>query len=276
MRALIWLPLYLPSTAGLAVPTACRLGRAAVSDLRKHGFVVVDGFAPASTVSALNKDIASLHTDGRFAVAGVGEASTNRVDNTVRICEQCFVYPRGKQRGFGDAGSREQLYGIVEGLREELHADGGIPLDGLLTEGLLAYYPNGGYYKRHVDAAPGTASELRAWSYLLYLNDGWQEADGGKLRIFTDGGGEEAPPGAPASFVDVSPRAGTLVLFDSSRVPHEVLETSSPRRALVGWYSRQLEGSGERRSLIAKLGAAVAVGTAVRLGQGLFKGDSGK
>ena len=39
--------------------------------------------------------------------------------------------------------------------------------------------------------------------------------------------------GAPPSFVDVSPRAGTLVVFDSSRVPHEVLETTSPRRAVV-------------------------------------------
>eukprot|EP00966_Prymnesium_polylepis_P084223 1949432-Prymnesium_polylepis.1 len=48
-------------------------------------------------------------------------------------------------------------------------------------------------------------------SYLLYLNEDWCPADGGCLRIFTDGGLEQAPAGAPPSFVDVEPRGGTLV-----------------------------------------------------------------
>ena len=56
-------------------------------------------------------------------------------------------------------------------------------LEPLLTEGLYAYYPNGGFYKRHVDAAAGEKSTgLRAWSYLIYLNQNWREGDGGELR----------------------------------------------------------------------------------------------
>ena len=63
-------------------------------------------------------------------------------------------------------------------------------------------YPNGGYYRRHLDALPGTPQALRKFSFLLYLNEGWQASDGGCLRIHTDGGGECAPPGAAPSFVD--------------------------------------------------------------------------
>ena len=40
------------------------------------------------------------------------------------------------------------------------------------------------------------------------------------------------------TFVDVDPLGGTLVLFKSEMVPHEVLNTNSERFALVGWYNR--------------------------------------
>ena len=59
--------------------------------------------------------------------------------------------------------------------------------------------------------------------------EGWTEDDGGCLRLYTDGGGEEAPAGAAPSYVDVEPKAGTLVVFRSDLVPHEVLDTTAPR-----------------------------------------------
>lgn len=50
--------------------------------------------------------------------------------------------------------------------------------------------------------------------------------DGGALRIFSP---EE-------SFVDISPSRGTLVVFRSDSVPHEVLESHRARLAVVGWF----------------------------------------
>ena len=38
----------------------------------------------------------------------------------------------------------------------------------------------------------------------------------------------------------VSPEGGTLVLFDSVAVPHEVLTTRSERYAVNGWFHEQL------------------------------------
>jgi len=37
-----------------------------------------------------------------------------------------------------------------------------------------------------------------------------------------DSGGDELPEGEEPTFLDIEPKAGTLVLFKSEKVPHEV------------------------------------------------------
>ena len=199
--------LALTPTLGLSL--ALSLSRSTTQHLQQHGYAVVPNFVAPQTVEALKRDVSQLHAEGRFATAGVGESGTNRVETTVRKCQQCFIFPQFKYKSGGDEAARATLYGALESLRDDLQTHCGVPLDGLLTEGLYATYPNGGFYRRHVDAVEGTASRQRQWSYLLYLNTDWKEADGGCLRIHTDGGGELAPPGAAPSYVDVEPRAGT-------------------------------------------------------------------
>jgi len=50
-----------------------------------------------------------------------------------------------------------------------------------------------------------------------------------------DSGGDELPPGEEPNFFDVNPEGGTLVLFESDAIPHEVLDTQQERMAVVGW-----------------------------------------
>ena len=222
------------------------------------GFAVIPNFLSASDVALLKRDVADLKSEGRFAVAGVGDSSTNRVANEVRVCEQCFVFPQMKHGAGGFQEGRKALYATLDRLQQQLTATTGQALDGLLTEGLYAAYPSGGFYRRHIDSMPGTPQEIRKFSYLLYCNEDWQPSDGGCLRIHTDGGGELAPPGAAPSFVDVEPRAGTLVVFKSD-VPHEVLDTSAPRLAVAGWFNSPPEGSSNRRMLITGLAGLVGL-----------------
>eukprot|EP00565_Helicotheca_tamesis_P006383 CAMPEP_0185730718 /NCGR_PEP_ID=MMETSP1171-20130828/10775_1 /TAXON_ID=374046 /ORGANISM="Helicotheca tamensis, Strain CCMP826" /LENGTH=156 /DNA_ID=CAMNT_0028399831 /DNA_START=477 /DNA_END=947 /DNA_ORIENTATION=+ len=113
-----------------------------------------------------------------------------------------------------------------------------VALDEKLSELLYAYYPLGGFYKRHVDAVQGSASVLRCFSLLLYLNEEWGEEDGGQLRIHLDGGGDEAPPNTSPNYFDVQPQGGTLVLFKSDAIPHEVLNTNKERMVVIGWFNR--------------------------------------
>jgi Rps23 Pro-64 3,4-dihydroxylase Tpa1-like proline 4-hydroxylase len=132
----------------------------------------------------------------------------------------------------------------------------------------LLYKP-GSYYKRHVDTIKKSATTTnasvhddddnddtryeRAVSIILYLgsnNDAsdelrpcWDpERDGGALRVH---GREFASlTGSPVKvfahdgevFSDIAPLAGSMLLFDSKKVPHEVMETRRNRVCLVGWF----------------------------------------
>tara|TARA_B110001452_G_scaffold259081_1_gene255010 strand:+ start:1683 stop:2603 length:921 start_codon:yes stop_codon:yes gene_type:complete len=258
------LPFGMADAGGAKQGTAApALPRDAFSELKSRGFAVVPGFVPEGSVDAILNDMSKLRTEGRFSKAGVGESSTNRLDDLVRECEQCFLFPKYKHQGGGDSDGRSTLYGMLDSVREQLSAGCGVALDPLLTEGLYARYPHGGFYRRHIDAVQGTASDQRQWSYLLYLNKDWAATDGGCLRIHTDGGGEVAPAGAAPSYVDVEPRAGTLVLFRST-IAHEVLDTAAQRMAVAGWFNTPVEGSSTRRTLIAGLAGALLVGSGVK------------
>jgi len=230
---------------------------------RGPGFAVVENFLSPLQVGLLKEDVAHLQEEGRFKIAGVGEATTNRVADEVRRCEQCFLFPRVKHGGGGHQDGRGMLYSVLDDIRDSLQLETGERLDGLLTEGLYAAYPSGGYYRRHIDSYANTPQALRKFSYLIYCNEEWTESDGGCLRVHTDGGSELAPAGSAPSFVDVQPKAGTLVLFRSD-VPHEVLDTSAPRLAVAGWFNAPPEGSSERRKLIAALAGALIVGNGVK------------
>jgi len=162
-----------------------------------------------------------------------------------------------------DGGLYDILDTLCDSLSELSWSDTQTRLDKSLSELLYAYYPQGGYYRRHRDAIPNSASVLRRYSLLLYLNkEGWDpKADAGQLRIHLDGGGDECPLGAEPNYIDIDPLGGTLVLFKSEMIPHEVLNTNSERFALVGWYNR-----GVTAGDIGNLGEAGGGGDIVRLG----------
>lgn len=137
---------------------------------------------------------------------------------------------------------------------------GGKQLAPFETELSYLFYPEGGFYQRHIDVPAsddgwyrlgrtaedgGSFSESavrREISMLIYLNSNWQADWGGQLRIFpmfnkhcrTDESQLDDLPVEGST--DVLPEGGTLVLMQSSRVPHEVLVTRRERQCVVGWF----------------------------------------
>ena len=236
----------------------------AIASLQKHDYAVVPNFLTPPQVDVIIEHIASCRqpdSSTPFAVAGIGQDSTNqvrkwgddalggvvdatsnadklddsKVDSTIRKTETLFIYPKLPP----SPALSDLLYPCLESMADRLGSSFGTKMDKGLTEALYAYYPNGGFYRRHVDALPGSASALREFSFLLYLNKAWTPEDGGCLRLYTGGrqGGEGGGEGG-AVHEDVQPTAGKLVVFKSDRLPHEVLETSAERLAVVGWFNR--------------------------------------
>ena len=252
------------------VQTALTLPAAALSDLQRKHYAVIPNFVPPALVSSLVKDVALLHEQKCFELAEVGEDDSAQIEDSYRRCEHCYLYPDAAAAlldGHGDPAARQKLIATLDGVREQLSVLK--PIVASRTEGLYVCYPNGGFYRRHRDAAPkglGYSAEARAFSYLLYLNEGWQKEHGGCLRLFTGGaGGHEGLDGpdgqdvghASSSFVDVEPRAGTLVVFRSDEIVHEVLDTFARRLVVAGWWHSDTRGARLRR-VLSRLRAAVS------------------
>ena len=93
------------------------------------------------------------------------------------------------------------------------------------VEAHYARYAPGTGYARHRDRFRD--DEARVLSLVAYLNDGWNEPDGGALRLHFDDGA-----------IDIAPVGGTAVCF-RSELEHEVLPTHRERLSIAGWFRRR-------------------------------------
>lgn len=95
-------------------------------------------------------------------------------------------------------------------------------------QGHFALYPEGGFYKTHLDCHAGKSD--RIITVILYLNENWIAGDGGELKLWTTHGEKTG------AFVLIEPQMGTLVCFPSADYWHEVLPTTKSRRSITGWF----------------------------------------
>ena len=85
-----------------------------------------------------------------------------------------------------------------------------------------AIYEKGSFYKKHIDQFRNNSS--RKYSLIMYLNEDWQEIDGGELCIHNGG-----------TIQKISPDNGKSVFFKSSELEHEVLLANKSRLSITGW-----------------------------------------
>lgn len=113
---------------------------------------------------------------------------------------------------------------------------------------LASCYETGHYYSSHfdnsIDPESGAKANSRTVTAILYLNDDdWSAEQGGQLRCHigadaSSTGAANSISGIPttAKVVDVLPRGGQIVMFDSCRVLHEVMPACKRRFALQMWF----------------------------------------
>jgi len=229
-----------------------RIGAADLQFLADHGFVIIKNFLPRSLQKELVEDVHMLRQsngqDKYFSIAKIGHDGMVQDEQTpfkdIRVSETCAL-GKATVSELPSCEAREDLYSVLNHLKSDLQLPllshgsftQNVPkLDDDLEEIMYAYYPKGGYYRRHRDAEEGSISNIRKYSFLLYLNREWNPSHGGHLRLHRDSGGDILPSGELPNFVDVEPLGGTLVIFRSDLIPHEVLDTYNERLAIVGWF----------------------------------------
>jgi len=186
-----------------------------VAALQHQGYIILNDVFSVAQLQSLFIDIKK--TDSAcFHQAGIGREQNHQLNQFVRrdrihwldmSCQPTQFYLAWAER-LRCYLNRELFLGLFD---YECH---------------YSHYPDGAFYKKHLDAFQGNSN--RRLSSVLYLNPAWQPGDGGELLIYA----------ADDSTVieSVQPSFGRMVIFLSEEFPHEVLPTRSSRYSLTGWY----------------------------------------
>ncbi len=188
-----------------------------LDSIANKGWAVENNFFEEGLLKGLLEECKQLHAKGNFKKAAIGKGQQQQVINEVRgdailWFDEQILSPY-----------QQLFYNKISQLKQAINQDFFLGLKQF--ECHFAIYPTGSFYKRHTDRFQNTDS--RQISCILYLNEGWQEAYGGQLRLYTESEGEE-------NFNDVKPQWGTFACFRSD-IPHEVLSTTKERYSITGW-----------------------------------------
>lgn len=217
----IWHGLPVPCTdAGPALTHPPDEFDAAITAFAADGWCLVPNLLTSAQTQALAGECTRMYDAQQLTPARVGagrDASLLRGDRTLWFERSALTVA---QQAFTDridtlqrVLSRALLLGLVE---HESH---------------YAVYPPGAGYARHLDRLRDT--DARVVSAVFYLNEGWQDAEGGALRLYLGDG----------SHRDIHPHAGTLLLFLSAQFEHEVLPATRDRLSIACWMRQRSIGA---------------------------------
>ena len=183
--------------------------------IAEDGYVILSNVLPDDLLNSLLVNLIELNPQD-FTKAGIGREDDFQKNRFVR---QDKIHWLESDMEFADA-----YFSWMEALRLRLNRH--LFLGLFDYEAMFAHYPEGAFYKRHLDAFKGNTN--RRLSTVLYLNPQWQAEDGGELVMYRK---REKEP-----FEKIVPHYGTMVIFLSEQFPHEVLPANKSRFSLTGWF----------------------------------------
>lgn len=187
-------------------------------DLVVRGWSVRPLLLPAELALALEAQCRQLWHKDALTPAAIGRGPDEQVvpdirGDYTRWLDDCPSHP-----------ATADFLDFMAGLQAALNRSLFLGLD--TFECHFALYPPGAGYSKHLDRFQD--NPLRMVSVVTYLNSQWQPGDGGELRLHLEQGVH-----------DVSPVAGTVAVFLSDSIVHEVLPSRCERASLTGWFRRR-------------------------------------
>ncbi|NVK22062.1 MAG: 2OG-Fe(II) oxygenase [Kangiellaceae bacterium] len=183
--------------------------------IAEQGYIILPQALPDPLLNNLLVNLIELNPH-QFERAGIGREDDFHKNTFVR---QDAIYWLDPNMEFAQA-----YFAWMEQLRLRINQQ--LFLGLFDYEAMFAHYPEGAFYKRHLDAFKGNTN--RRLSTVLYLNPQWNPEDGGELLMYHK---RQKQP-----FESVSPTFGTMVIFLSEQFPHEVLPAQKSRFSLTGWF----------------------------------------
>lgn len=191
----------------------------AIADgLAEHGYAVADQFLSQHEVDGILR-AGGFQTGSDFKKAGIGNKGSLQIQEAIR-----GDYIKWLDKNESPEAIRvylDRLQELIQFLNQALF------LSLKDYEVHMTVYPQGSYYKRHLDQFK--KDDHRKLSVILYLNDNWKDEQGGQLRMYL-----------PDQTKDFLPLSGRLVIFRSDEIEHEVLPATRERLSITGWVLDRL------------------------------------
>lgn len=195
---------------------------ALINTLSTQGYVICDDFLPKDIVAAFSDEAHKRRANNAMTAAKTGLESQAQQSN---IRGDYIFWLDEDSTNINLQAYFNQMHALKTALNQQLFMN----LQSLETH--LAVYPIGSIYQKHLDQFNHSAdasrdTKARQLSSILYLNDDWQESDGGELRLYLN----------DHEHLDILPVTGKLVLFLSANFWHEVRPARRERASLTGWF----------------------------------------
>lgn len=169
-------------------------------------------------VRALARECHHLSESGAFTKAAIGHGAGKSIHAEIRGDYTYWITPDNA------TPTTLNFLNILQDIQQTLNQELYLGLKRFETH--FALYPPETGYDKHIDN-PRRAGH-RLITFVLYLNENWEESDGGKLTLFN-------PDNDSEIISQVNPHAGNFVLFCSDVFPHKVETSFAPRMSLTGW-----------------------------------------
>lgn len=187
-----------------------------LSDLRCKGWSILDDFFSEAFTQKLMEEAEAIR-NATMLQAGIGRKQDHQVLLDARRDYIQWIDPTNV--------TRKTFLDEMEALRVVLNRQ--LILGLFDYEAHFARYEEGAFYEKHLDAFKGRSN--RVLSTVLYLNEDWQDGDGGELVIYD----EHNPDIELGRFF---PKKGRLAVFLSECFYHEVKVAKRTRHSIAGWF----------------------------------------
>ena len=190
-----------------------------ISDLLNQQYSVVEDFFSLAEVEQLRNSLLVKYEEDNFKKAAIGNRTNEVIAKTIR---GDFILWLNE----AEAGAAEKtFFGKINHFIEYLNKTCFLGI--LHKEFHYALYPEGTFYKRHLDTFQN--DDRRKLSLVCYLNEqDWKPEYGGELVIYKQEEGEEKA-------ISLYPFPGRVVIFESQLLEHEVKPVKTERLSITGW-----------------------------------------
>ena len=176
---------------------------------------IADNFLSPTLSDNLKANHMRMHNDKLLLQAGTGNSAAVAF-NTLLRGDRIYWLDKKHNDPF-----ENEFFGRMDAFVAHLNSTCYTGITGY--EFHYTLYDTGSYYKKHIDQFRNNNS--RKYSMIIYLNEGWQQGDGGELCIHH----------ADGDVQNIAPVNGKSVFFKSQELAHEVLLTNKPRMSITGW-----------------------------------------